>query len=83
MGNDVNYLLGLIAEALEDGSAFDTDFERAAWAVSQWCQELQYQPDLRDYTTGLCVPFGKVPGDLERAKLREHREGEAELEGSA
>jgi len=56
MTDDVEYLLGLVAEALEDDDAFDDNHERAAWAVSAWCQELQYEPALR--ATGKQIPRG-------------------------
>lgn len=70
MGNDLEYLLGLAGETLEDDT-FEDDFERAAWVVAQWSQELLYQPDLRDYTTGQCVPKDSVPEDRETAERRE------------
>jgi hypothetical protein len=71
--NDLEYLLGLAGDAAEhDG--FEDDFERAAWTVAQWCQELQYEPDLRSYETGQCVPKDAVPEDRETAELREWTE---------
>lgn len=57
--NDVGYLLCLVADALDDDENFDDDYDRALWAVAQWCQELQSVPDLRDYSTGKQVPPGE------------------------
>lgn len=58
MENDVGYLLALVGGALEDDENFDTDHERALWAVAQWCQEVNVRPDLSEYETGECVPPG-------------------------
>jgi len=58
--DDVEYLLGLVGEALREDRYADAH-KRAAWAVSAWCQELQYVPDLRDYGAGEQVPTGEVP----------------------
>jgi hypothetical protein len=60
--NDVQYLMGLISESLEDNESFDSDFERAQWAVAQWCQELRWVPDTREYTTGKTIPPGNQEG---------------------
>ena len=78
MENDLEYLLGLAGHDALESDEFEDDFERAAWAVAQWCQELQYVPDLREYQTGKTVPPGTVPEDRETAELRERQE---EVEG--
>lgn len=72
--NDLNYLLGIIGEALDDANAehFADDAERAEWVIAAWSQELQYLPDLRDYDVGEQVKLGEVPRDLETARYREH-----------
>jgi hypothetical protein len=72
--NDVEYLLGLAGDALSNEEHFDDDFEQAKWAVAQWCQELQYVPDLREYTVGQTIPMDSVPEDRETAELREWKE---------
>lgn len=63
--NDLEYLLGLIGEAIKYEDEFDGDRELAQWAVAQWCQEVGYQPDLSEYATGQTVPRGTVPPHLE------------------
>jgi hypothetical protein len=72
--NDLEYLVGLADEALDEDEHFEDDFEQAKWVVSQWCQELQYVPDLREYETGQIVPKDSVPEDRETAELREWEE---------
>lgn len=69
--NDLEYLLGLAGDALQNEGNFEDDFEQAKWAVAQWCQELQYVPDLREYTVGQTVPMDSIPDDRETAELRE------------
>ncbi len=75
-GNDLEYLLGLADEARRS-DAFDSDSERAEWVVAQYCQELQYVPDLRDKSTGQTVGKHEVPDDLETARLRNAGGGDA------
>jgi hypothetical protein len=72
--NDLEYLLGLAGDALSEDKHFEDDFEQAKWAVAQWCQELQYVPDLREYTVGKTVPMDTIPEDRETAELREWKE---------
>jgi len=59
--NDLGYLLGLVDDALEETDQFETDFERAAWVVAQWMQEMQFEPDLSEWPTGQTVSKGPVP----------------------
>ena len=61
MTNDVDFLLGLIDEALGDEENFEDDFERASWAVANWMQELCHEPDISEYNVGENVPKGPVP----------------------
>jgi hypothetical protein len=72
--NDLEYLIGLAGDALHEAEHFEDDFEQAKWAVAQWCQELQYVPDLREYTPGKTVPMDAIPEDRETAELREWKE---------
>lgn len=73
MSDDVEYLAGLLLEAVEDEhDAFDSDYERALWAVSQWCQELNVVPDLDAYETGETVPKGDQRGQHPRADQKYH-----------
>lgn len=65
-GNDLEYLIGLIGEAIDETRKFDNDKERSRWVVAQWCQEVGYHPDLSDYNTGQTVPVGTVPEHRER-----------------
>jgi hypothetical protein len=62
--NDLEYLLALASEAMADDDAFDSDAERARWAVAEWCQEVRYLPDLSQWKTGLSVPPGEQPDSL-------------------
>lgn len=71
MSNDLEYLLGLVSEALDHPDDFETDAGRAEWVVAAWCQEVGYVPDLRDYDTGTTVPRGVIPTDREAAELQE------------
>jgi hypothetical protein len=72
--NDLEYLLGLAGDALYENEHFEDDFGQAKWVVAQWCQELQYVPDLREYTVGKTVPKDTVSEDRETAELREWKE---------
>lgn len=72
--NDLEYLLGLAGDALCEEEHFEDDYEQAKWAVAQWCQELQYVPDLREYTVGQTIPMDTIPEDRETAELREWKE---------
>lgn len=74
MENDLEYLLGLAAEALDDTEHFESDAERAEWVVAQWCQELQFVPDLRDYSTGETVPPSAEVVDLWTARYHEAKD---------
>jgi hypothetical protein len=58
--NDLEYLLSLIASAAEH-KEIESDSAAACWAVAHFCQELQYLPDLREYSTGETIPIGTVP----------------------
>jgi hypothetical protein len=69
--NDLEYLLGLAGDALQNDETFADDFEQAKWAIAQWCQELQYVPDLREYTVGQTVSMDAIPEDRETAELGE------------
>ncbi|NHN40525.1 hypothetical protein G9C85_02585 [Halorubellus sp. JP-L1] len=44
--NDIMYLLELVADSLENESAFESDRQRLQWAVSQLCQETDFVPVL-------------------------------------
>ncbi|NHN59831.1 MULTISPECIES: hypothetical protein [Halorussus] len=63
--NDLEYLLGLIGEAIKYHRDFESDKERAQWVVAQWCQETGYHPDLTEYPTGQTVPRGTTPPRLD------------------
>lgn len=63
--NDLEYLLGLVGEAIKYDREFEDDQHRAQWAVAQWCQEVGYQPDLTGYATGQTVPRGTTPPRLD------------------
>lgn len=69
--NDLEYLLGLVGDALREEDAFKDDGERARWVVAHWCQEVGYEPDLREYAVGETVPRGTVPDDREKALFHE------------
>jgi len=69
--NDIDYLLGLIGEAIRCDEEFVDDTERAQWAVAQWSQEVGYQPDLSEYPTGKTVPRGTVPPRLTKRGLED------------
>lgn len=58
--NDLDYLLGLVDDALREQSAFGSDFERAAWVVAQWMQEVDFEPDISDFSATDRVPMGPV-----------------------
>jgi hypothetical protein len=72
--NDLEYLIGLAGDALSEDEHFEDNFEQAKWAVAQWCQELQYVPDLREYTVGKTVSMDSIPEDRETVELREWEE---------
>lgn len=72
MDNDAEFLAGLLGDALEDDEHFTDDYERALWAVSQWCQELNVLPDLDEYDTGVCVPPGEQRGQHPRLVEKYH-----------
>ncbi|WP_050038772.1 MULTISPECIES: hypothetical protein [unclassified Haloarcula] len=69
--NDIDYLLGLIGEAIRSDKGFTDDTERAQWVVAQWSQEVGYQPDLTEYPTGKTVPRGTVPPRLSERGLED------------
>lgn len=51
--NPLHYLVALTTDARRYDGHWDGDAESAAkWAVAQWCQEIGWVPDLRDYETG-------------------------------
>jgi len=64
--NDLEYLLSLAGEAMRDEQNFDSDYDRALWVVSEWCQEINVRPHLDDYETGENVPKGKQVGEHPR-----------------
>lgn len=72
MDNDAEFLVSLLGDALEDNENFEDDYDRALWAVSQWCQELNVLPDLDDYDTGRCVPPGAQKGQHPRLDEKYH-----------
>jgi hypothetical protein len=76
--NDLEYLLGLVGDAVENGD-FEDDAARARWAVAHWCQEVGYLPDLRGYETGQIVPAGTVPenDELRLAELSPDHQADA------
>jgi len=54
--NPLHYLVLLATEAKRYDGAWDGDTESAArWTVTQWCQEIGFVPDLRDYGAGEMV----------------------------
>lgn len=68
MGNDIDYLLGTVGQALVEDEKFpgdpvENEEDRACWAVAQWCQEVGYVPDLRDFEAHQEVPMGFLPDD--------------------
>jgi hypothetical protein len=69
--NDIDYLLGLIGEAIRCDEGFADDTERAQWVVAQWSQEVGYQPDLSAYPVGKTVPRGTVPPRLSERGLED------------
>jgi len=73
--DDLEFFLVVVGEALRADEDLETNTERAKWAVAQWCQEVGYVPDLRDYEVGECVPHSDVPEDRETAELRELKTG--------
>jgi hypothetical protein len=75
--NDLEYLLGLLGEAIKYDRDFEDDQERARWVVAHWCQEVGYQPDLSEYSTGQIVPRGTVPANLDGYQ-QTHMEGVAD-----
>lgn len=64
--NDLEYLLVLANAAMLDNENFDSDHERALWAVSQWCQEVNVRPNLDEWGTGEEVPRGEQRGEHPR-----------------
>jgi hypothetical protein len=63
--NDLEYLLGLIGEAIKYHREFEDDQHRARWVVAHWCHEVGYQPDLTEYPTSQTVPRGTTPPQLD------------------
>jgi hypothetical protein len=54
--NALHYLVALATEARRHDGHWNGDDEGAAkWAVAQWCQEIGWAPDLRDYEPGQTV----------------------------
>lgn len=64
--NDLEYLLSLAGEAMRNDKHFDSDYDRALWVVSEWCQEINVRPHLDDYKTGENVPKGEQVGEHPR-----------------
>ncbi|WP_323190776.1 helix-turn-helix transcriptional regulator [Halostella sp. PRR32] len=62
--DDLEYLVALTVEPDE---YFEDSAAAAEWAVAQWCQELQWVPDLSDYDTGQSVPPGADTDRLHEA----------------
>ncbi|ELZ48962.1 hypothetical protein C464_06110 [Halorubrum coriense DSM 10284] len=66
--NPIDYLVMLLIEGKRyDGNWDGDETEVARWAVAQWCQELGWAPDLRDYRAGEQVERGDEIACLDTA----------------
>ena len=66
--NPIDYLVELLLEGKRYDGAWDGDETKLArWAVAQWCQELGWVPDLRNYEAGEQVERGDEIACLDTA----------------
>lgn len=72
--HDLQYPLALIREAIDDAEMYQDDFQQAARVIAHWAQELQYKPDVQDYSTGTIVPPGTVPKHRRAVKKNPEQE---------
>ncbi|WP_245851609.1 hypothetical protein [Halorubrum persicum] len=80
--NPIDYLVMLLLEGKRYDGNWDGDEQQVArWAVAQWCQELGWVPDLRDYEAGEQVERGDEIACLDAAFYgmgRSNKEGNDE-----
>lgn len=66
--NPIDYLVMLLLEGKRYDGTWDGDeTEVARWAVAQWCHELGWVPDLRNYEVGEQVERGDTIACLDTA----------------
>jgi hypothetical protein len=53
--NDLEYLLGLLGDRLEDDD-FEDDAARAKYAVAEWCDTVDYVPDIDNFEVDNSTP---------------------------